>query len=451
MKELFRAESIKCDYQLEDYYLSVYQGEIIYIQCVSDKSPECLCDIITGNRKPDQGRIFINEERIKDYNAAFAAGAGIYAASLKDNYEGNQTVAQALAPRKPFYALYSEKKLARRVEEAFKGKEIGLHADDFIFELNGMERKMLSLIRARALGAELIVIPVNGEVVEGKAAIALGALIRDMNREGVTFVIVSCNYSVLAEYAHRIQLLYLGRAVKEWTHGLPSAIQETVLEQLKYGSFFARQGQQGEAERNFTGLYDYEWDVQRSFWEYLRSLRENSREIWDAYLGGEVPEEGVGYYKGTAVVPGNSQDMLFPELSVGENLTIGASKRVNHDRIPFINPRIQRELERRLEEIYHETGQTPGREEDIRNLTGLQRKILSIERVAILRPKIIFLELPYYDVGYAQVGELRSYLSGLVKRKIKVVYFSKTMENMILDCKVIIHTQDGKSAKIDTL
>lgn len=139
--------------------------------------------------------------------------------------------------------------------------------------------------------------------------------------------------------------------------------------------------------------------------------------------------------------------MLFEELSVGQNLTIMASKRVHYGCIPIINRRIQR----KMEEIFCAPGYIPKGETDIRNLTGLQRKILSIERLAILRPSVIFLEFPYYDVGFAQAGMLRSYLRSLVKRKIKVVYFSKTLESMMLDCKTIIHTQNGKSAKIDTL
>lgn len=443
MKELFRAEKIKCDYCLEDYHLSIYQGEIVYIQCVSDKAPDCLCDVVTGNRKPDFGQIFVGEKSVRNYNASYAASQGIYEASLKDNYEGNGTVAQALCPMKPFYHLYSERKMVRQVQKIFDEEGIFLDAGAPVLELDKIERRKLSLLRSKLLEAKLVVVNMNGEMVEGRQALKLGAIIQKMSREGITFLILSCNYSALAEYASRIQLLYLGRAVKEWSGEIP----EIVFRQLKYGSFFARQGQSGELERNFIGLYDCEWDIQQSFWEYLRCLRENNPKIWEEFLKGELPEEGIGYLNGTAVVPGSSQELLFEELTIGQNLTIGASKRVNYGQSPFINRRIQR----KMEEIYYDSQQISPKETDIRNLTGLQRKILSIERFAILRPSIIFLEFPYYDVGLAQIEELRGYLRSLVKRKIKVVYFSKMLESMMLDCKVIIHTKDGRSAKIDTL
>lgn len=443
MKELFRAEKIKCDYWLENYNLCIYQGEILYIQCVSDKSPGCLCDVVTGNRKPDSGRIFVKGDNVRNYNAAYAAGQGIYEASFRDDYAGDETVAGALSPMQPFYRFFSKKKMNRKVQEALDEAGIPFRAETSLAKLTKMERRMLGLFRAKLSGAGLIVMNISGEMVEGKEAGRLGGAIRKMNEEGITFLILSCNYSALAEYAGRIQLLYMGRAVKEWTREIP----ETIFRQLKYGSFFARQGQAGEMEKSFTGLYDYEWDTQRSFWEYLLCVRENNPGVWNEFLGGETPPDGTGYFKGTAVVPGNSQDMLFEELSVGQNLTLMASKRVNRDFVPFVNSRIQR----KMEEIYYNSEQISPRETDVRNLTGLQRKILSIERLAILRPSVIFLEFPYYDVGFAQMEELRGYLAGLVKRKIKVVYFSKTLESMMLDCKIIIHTQDGKSAKIDTL
>lgn len=443
MKEFFRAEKIKCDYWLEDYHLCVYQGDIVYIQCVSDKSPDCLCDIITGNRKQDFGRIFVEEEEVFDYNSSFAADRGILEASLMDNYRESSTVAEVLLPIQPGYRLFSRKKVVRRQQEIFEKKGIPLMAELPVSRLTGIERKKLGLFKTGLLKAKLIVMNINREVVEGKLAEELGSTIQEMNRSGVTFVILSCNYSVLSEYATRIQLLYLGRAVKEWTKKIP----EAVLWQLKHGSFFVRQGQQGEIEKNLIGLYDYEWDVKRSFWEYLSSVRKDSFQIWQQFLGGELPEEGTGYFMGTAVVPGNSQDMLFEELSIGENLTIVASKRVNSDYAFLINRRIQR----KMEEIYYTHQHISPKETDIRKLNGLQKKILSIERLAILRPYVLFLELPYYDVGFVQIQTLRSYLISLVKRKIKVVYFSKTLESMMLDCKIIIHTQDGKSAKIDTL
>lgn len=442
MKELFRAEKIKCDYWLEDYNLSIYQGDILYIQCVSDKSSDCLSDVVTGNRKPDAGRIFVEEKSIGNYNAAYAASKGICEASLKDNYAGEETVAQALSPMEPFYHLFSGRKMVKQVQEIFDTEGLSIKAEDSLSELTKTDRRMLDLLKAKLLKAKLVVMNISGEVMEGKQARRLGSAIRKMCGEGMTFLIISGNYSVLAEYACRIQLLHLGRAVKEWTRDIP----DEVFRQLRYG-IFVRQGQPDEVERSLTGLYDYEWDTQRSFWEYLSCLRENNPGVWDEFLGGGLPQEGTGYFKGTAVVPGSSQDMLFEELSVGQNLTIMASKRVHYGCIPIINRRIQR----KMEEIFCAPGYIPKGETDIRNLTGLQRKILSIERLAILRPSVIFLEFPYYDVGFAQAGMLRSYLRSLVKRKIKVVYFSKTLESMMLDCKTIIHTQNGKTAKIDTL
>lgn len=443
MKEILRVENLKFDDWLNGYDLSIYKGEIIYIQALVDKSLDSLMDILSGKLKPDSGRIFVHESEtsMMDYNSSFALEQGIYAVSFADAYAENATIAESIEPMKPPYYLFSKRKTEEKIGQYFSREQVSFKPDMPIWKLNDTQRKKLGILKAKLMHAKLVMLNLNKEVIEGKMARELWDMIQKLNEEGMTFLILSCYYTPLSEFATRTQFLYLGRALKEWTK-----VPDSVREKLKYGDFFKFQDQQTVIERNFIGLYDYEWDLQYDFWEYLNCVKVYNRQIWGQYLSASIPESGIGYLNKTVIIPRNSQDMLFENLSIGENLMIAASKKVTYDYTPVINDRMWKNVEGK----FYKEQNLRKTDVDVRKLSSLQKKILSIARLEILKPSVILLELPYQGVSMDEISAFRAYLFQLTRKGIKIAYFSKSLESMQEDCKVIIRTQNGQSAKIDT-
>lgn len=443
MREILRVENIRWGECLDGYDLCVNQGEIIYIQCPLDQSLDCLIDILAGKLRPDTGKICIHETEVppKEYDSAYAMERGIYAISLVDEYMENATIAENMIPMEPFWHLFSRKKTAEEMKRFFIREQVSFEPDTPIWMLGDIERKKLGLLKARLLHADLALINIGREVVEGKTAEELWNMIRKLHEEGMTFLILSCCYTFLSEAATRTQFLYQGKALKEWTR-----VPDSVREKLRYGNFFRVGNRKASDEKHFIGLYDYEWDLRLDFWEYLKCVEYHNPRIWEQYLAAAVPDSGVSWRDRTVVIPRNSQDMLFENLSIGENLTMAASKRVTYTHTGIIKGRLQR----KAEEVFFRELDLKRTDFHVRDLSAVQRKILSIARLEILKPLVIILELPYQGVSMDEIPILQSYLIRLARKGIKIVYFSKTLETMSEDCSMVIRTQNGTSAKIDT-
>lgn len=440
MKEILRVEKIKLENWLYDYSLSIHQGEMLCVHSPSDTSINCLMDVLSGERKPDSGQIYV-DERKAEYDEAYARKHGIYVLSFKNEYSELSTVLESINPLMPPYRIFSRRKIRDWMKAYFAEEQVAFDPDTEVWRLTGIERKKLGILRAKLQQARLVIINMEREIVEGKMAEELFEMIVRLNQEGMTFLILSCYYTFLMELAGRIQFLHQGRALKEW-YGITAEVRE----KLKYGNFFQMQKQERRTEKNFIGLYDYEWDLQSGFWIYLHTLRKRNPQVWGQYCKVSPPEAGVGYRDRVAVVPKNSQNMLIESLGIGENLTIAAGSRISYGHSSVINPRLQK----KVEESFYRNQLLEGHRKRVDSLSDLQKKILSIARFEILRPTVIFLELPYAGISMEEIPVLQEYLNGLVHKGIKIIYFAQSLEHMLLDCSVIIQTQNGQSAKIDT-
>lgn len=438
MKEIIGLENISMDNWLKDYNLRVFEGEIVCVQSASNTGLAALMAVLEGSRRPDTGRIFIDEICIADYSERRAREKGIYVLQFENYYGKNLKVLDVVLPLRQPWSLYSERKEGNEIRRYLEKEKIDLNPEAPVWKLNRTELRKLQILRARLQMARLIVINLEQEKPEGKLEEELLDMVQKMKRKGTTFLILSCCYTAFLEIASRVQFLYLGRAVKEW-----DKIPEDFLERLRLGNLMYKKTRE-LISYPFIGMYDYEWDTQNGFWDYLECVKRNNPAIWKKYfLNVTLPVNKVGYRNGAAVIPGDSKELLLDNLSVGENLTLAAKSRTNYGRTAIINPRLQKKLTEGFLVEY----ELPGRMEE---LTNVQRKIVSIGRYEILKPQIIFLELPYQGIGLGELPELHRYLYHLVKKGIRVVYFSQSMEMLQENCRVIIRTRNGISAKIDT-
>lgn len=469
MKELFRIDQGILDSWLDQYCLTIYERDVMYIQSISDRSLNCLREVLSGERSLDSGKLYLEEELLERYDSSLARKYGIYTVAFGREFIENMSIADNLISIQPAWKRYSREKTLREIENYFQKEELNLDPELPVWKLSDTERKKLGILKARLHGARLIILDMTGSGVEGKMAEEIGSMVRRMNREGMTFLILASGCHEISNVATRAQFLYNGRDIKEW-----KPLSEETREKLRSGSFCMFAGWQeamgrddlfsvqkeetagdnlfpDRRERNggkkFTGLYDYEWDISRGIWEYLSFVREYNPMIWESCIGADIPKQGDGRKDRTAVIPCDSKDLLLSHLSVEENLTIAAAGRIADG----VYGRIRKKLEQRLVmDFYREMGLDPSVHR-IEDLSRIQRKILSIARWAVTKPETVILETPYSDLNPVEILQLRGYLMRLEEKGTRIIYFAKSLETMAVDCRRIIRTQNGMSAKIDTL
>ena len=441
MKEILRADRISVDTWLTDYSLRLYEGEIVCVQSLSDTSIDCLMDVLAGEVRPDAGNIYVDEERIDDYSEAFARQKGIYAMTLRDEFAPKSTVLEYMAPVRPVYSLVRRQQERERLLEYFREEQIDIDPDRQLWTLNSVDRRKLWILKTRLRKARMLILNLGSENIGGRLADELKELILRIRSEGTTVLILSYFYPFLAPAADRVQVMNHGMALKEWTHIGP-AEQDL----MKFGRNFRRILQPGAQEKRFLGMYDYEWDIQDGFWAFLRTVRTHNLALWAQQFGVSIPENGVGFADHVAVIPRFSQDMLIGNLDAAENLTIALDGRVTYGATNIINPRLERKA---AADFCRRQGKELSSKK-ISDLSGAERKILSIARFELCRPRVIFLELPYAGIDLDEIRLVREYLIGLADRGIQIVVFTQSLESVQMDCAAVIQTQNGCRAQLLT-
>ncbi|MCC8066128.1 MAG: ATP-binding cassette domain-containing protein [Clostridiales bacterium] len=448
MRELLRIvhgclEDVGGD-ELRDYNVEIYEGDILYIQGVEDSGIRTLAKVFAGDCALKDGSLFLNGKKVEDYDRNTAFYYRIYTITAERDLVGSMSVAENLEAVRhlPFPPhLYDRKKAEHRVNEYLKKEQVDIRAEEELWLLSQTERKKLSILKANMHGARLIILDATHGFYEGKEAEEICELIRRANTEGITFVILSRCYTPFAEIANRIQILAGGIDLKEW-----GRIDERIRGCLRRPAGGTAAADMAGRERSFLGIYDYEWEMEDGIWYYLSFMRRQNPLFWDREVQAHIPEPGCSFCIDTAVIPINSGENLVSNLDIADNLLLPIPLRAGRGPVRVIRPDIRRNI---VEKFYRTIGIEPDKTH-VSDLDRIQRKILSIYRWELARPGIMILESPYSGLTLEEVRTLRTYLQEMVKRGIRILYFSKTPEDMREDCEKVILTQNGKNAKIAT-
>ena len=438
MKELLRIVGGVQDQLIEDalyqYNLEVYEGEILYIQGIRGSGIHTLTSILAGDCALKAGSLFLNEKKVQDYNRNSALQYGIYTITAERDLVGTMTVAENLEAVRylPFAGrCYSRRKATGKVADYLIKEQAAIRADDYVWTLSQKERKQLSILKAKMHGAHLIVLDATREIYEGREAEEICRLIRRSNAEGITFILLSEHYSMLAEIATRIQVLSQGIDLMEWRlldDRSRKRLRNPLMDNEHRSEKRLQMGSGEAVPGGFLGLYDYEWGIEHGLREYLFRVRQENSELW-------------------VLIPQNSGEMLLDNLSIADNLILPIPRRVSRNRLGTIPRNVEKNI---LEKFYRTTGISRTKKE-IQDLNRVQKKILSIYRWAISHPSCMILESPYSGFHSEEVQKIRLFLMQLDKKGIRILYFSRALDEMERDCGRILITQNGKSAKMTTL
>ncbi|MCD8014756.1 MAG: ATP-binding cassette domain-containing protein [Lachnospiraceae bacterium] len=486
MKELLRIVHGRLDDvgedALRDYNVEIYEGDILYIQGIEDSGIRTLAKVFAGDCALKGGSLFLNGKKVEDYDRNTAYYYQIYTITAEQELVETMSVAENLEAVRhlPFSLLpYNRKKAERKVDEYLEKERLDIRADEEPWMLSQTDRKKLSILKANMHGARLIILDATHGIYEGKEAEEISELIRRTNAEGITFVILSRCYTLFAEIANRIQVLAGGVDLKEWgsmddrvrlclrrpAAGTAAAGTEEATAGADAAAHNRMEGESGktadrksetemlspyeseEPAEGFLGIYDYEWEMEDGIWHYLSFVQRQNPLFWEKEVRAHIPEAGESFCRGTVVIPVNSGESLVSNLDIADNLLLPIPGRAGRGPVRAIRRDIRRNI---IEKLYRMTGIEPDKTE-ISDLDRIQRKILSIYRWELAHPKIMILESPYSGMTLEETARLRTYLHDVEKRGSRILYFSKTPDEMREDCDRIICTQNGKNAKIATV
>lgn len=385
--------------------------------------------------------MYLHEKRLDEYNEITLRKNGVYIITAEQDLVNNLTVAENLevVRKLRFLArIFSRKKVTCLVDEYLLKEEIKVQGDCLVEDLTPEDKQKLSILKSKMHGASLIVLDCTKGYYEGNLAEELCDLILKISKEGIAFIVLSERYSQFANIANRIQMMHLGKDLMEWNY-YDDNIKSILLQN---GNIKSNINNSEQNRKKFYGLYDYYWGMDKNIWDFLKSFQMYNPEYWKSFVNIKHISKPFYYDGETAIIPKESASLLIPNLSIQDNVIITIPRRVGRSKYGVIRKKLASYV---TEDFYERTG-IDREVKMISELSDVHKKILSLYRWEMAKPKTIILENPYLGMDMEDSEVLRKYLYGLSDKGIKIIYFSKSIEEMKQDCMIILATEDGKNA-----
>jgi branched-chain amino acid transport system ATP-binding protein len=232
---------------LRDCGFTVEQGRITCLVGPNGAGKTTIFNVITGFLRPNAGTVSFRGRSLDGLKAQSIVAAGI--ARTFQNLRlfvdltalDNVVVAlPAQSGEEPLAAIFRPLRVARahrtRREEAMRILDhVGLadRAHDFVRNLSYGEQKLLTVARGLATGAELLLLD---EPASGMSAAALDrimALLRTLQSEGKTLLVVEHNTRVVQQIADDVLFLHQGHLM---ARGTPAEIiSDPALAEIYFG------------------------------------------------------------------------------------------------------------------------------------------------------------------------------------------------------------------------
>lgn len=200
---------------VDDVSFEVRAGELVGLIGPNGAGKSTLIDLITGMQKPTAGEVFLGEASLAKVPAHVRRHMGIGRTfQLVKPFQGMSVVENVVVA-----AMFSRAKpLSRResYEQAIHWLDfVGLagRADSDAAQLNLADRKLLELARALASKPKLLLLDEVMGGLDKDASERLIGVIRAVNAEGVTVVMIEHVLKALFKLVDRLVVLQHGRLI----------------------------------------------------------------------------------------------------------------------------------------------------------------------------------------------------------------------------------------------
>lgn len=428
MKDLLRLEHISVQHSafppLTDYNLNIFAGEIVALHGLYGSGKESVIALFENDILPAAGRVFFHGKRVLTpaefdglRRSVFVLGAG---KRIVESLSVIENLTAIRRTRHPF-APYNRRRAYMEIHDLLALFNLDIDQHAMVSKLTRWERQKLDLIKACISDVQLIIINCARTEFGSAHIVELIDMIRLISGRGIAFLIVSDKRNELTDIADRCQLLHRGFDLREWKRD--DRLSHKQIELLANAQIFSEFNYQ--AAQNAGKIVCVHDDLpdcnMREYMERIltRAVKE-SPELAGRCLGGMTPADAV--LRGQAVfVPRNSYSKLLNNLSAADNLTICIKDRICA--LGFIQAHRIGFLFSEFCKMMH----LPADVTSIYDLDRAERKILSIHRWVLARPRVIVLEDPFAPLDQQSENRLMNYLQQ-ISGQVQIVIVFKNAE-----------------------
>lgn len=227
LQKIFRTEEVETT-ALNKVNIHVKKGEFVAIMGPSGCGKSTLLNIIGLLDNPSEGELFFDGEEIASYKERQRTnlrkgniGFVFQSFNLIDELNVFENIEMPLV-----YLKMSAKERRERVQKVMERMQIAHRAKHFPQQLSGGQQQRVAIARAVVANPKLILADEPTGNLDSKNGAEVMNLLRQLNEEGTTIVMVT-HSAEHAEYAHRTINLFDGHVVTEKIHSIQKT-EETI-------------------------------------------------------------------------------------------------------------------------------------------------------------------------------------------------------------------------------
>ncbi len=428
-----------------------------------------LVGVLTGIITPDSGEVYLAGEpapapsRPAEWRARVACvyqrPSLIPALSVAENLFVNDH-----PTRGPGWISWST--LRRQAEQVLADWGLEVDVDRDAADLNVEQRQIVEIARALRCGTRFIILDEPTAQLEGKEVARLFERIRDLQKNGVTFLYISHHLEEIYEVCSSVTVLRDGKVVAN--AALKNMAKEAVVAQMVGESTkLAGAGDrpsdarlpslEGTPALAVKGLCIKRWveDVNFAIASGeclgLAGLAGSGKEhVAEAIAGTLRPSAGEIEIAGVPLQPGSVDDALrkglgyvprdrdaraiVPQLSVAENLTLTIADRLGPAGI-IIPARRSRQAERMISDLEIVAAST---DQLVSELSGGNQQKAVLGRALASQPQILVLVSPTQGVDIASKQALFAIVEGARARGTAVLIVSDELDELVVCDRVLV-------------
>jgi ribose transport system ATP-binding protein len=442
---------------LSDVSLEVAPGSIHAVVGQNGAGKSTLMQILAGALEADSGELRVHGQPTELRSPDAARRLGIRIVYQELNLAPYQTVAEniflGIEPRKRIGVL-DRPAMKRRARELLERFESDIPVDAKVDELSIGQKQLVEIVKAIAWDAKILIVDEPTAALEFHDVQRLFKLLLRFKSEGGSTLYVSHRLAEVFQICDRITVLrdarvvntlpvdqtsgtevirmMIGRSLEDIfparangdadegrvvleARGISSGVLDDV-------SFVAR-------ERRVLGIVGLEGAGIRDVGQVLGGdqpveageIRVDGRHL-DLRDPGSAVRAGIAYLSAD-----RKRDGLFPILSVGKNLSIGALKSLLRSRL------IDRGREHELvqESIEALSIRTPGADQEVRFLSGGNQQKVLLGRSLATQPRIFVLDEPTRGIDVGSQAEIYALMRKLADEGASVIMISNDLTEIL--------------------
>jgi len=220
---------------LRDCSFTVEQGRITCLVGPNGAGKTTIFNVVTGFFRPDSGSVAFRGRKLDGLRPQAIVQAGVARSfqnlRLFDDLTALDNVLVAVARQfaeeplgaifRPLRAAREQRRATERALETLEHVGLAAQARQTVRNLSYGERKLLTVARLLATGAELLLLDEPASGLSAGALDAIMALLRRLQSEGKTLLVVEHNTRVVQKIADQVLFLHQGHLMAQ---GSPAEI-----------------------------------------------------------------------------------------------------------------------------------------------------------------------------------------------------------------------------------